>query len=104
MIERNKTKTLQIQSVMKKSYVSQLIMIILVPLVINGFQNNKIDGPNGLAGQVHDFQITAFLFMALFNLVNFPYIFTRIIRCVTCLRNFFIRSYCQVIGEVDTIE
>ena len=49
---------------MHKSYVSQLINIILIPIIINVVLDDNIDGPTGLAGQVHDFQLTSFLFMA----------------------------------------
>ena len=97
-IEENYTKTINIVSVMNKSYISHLVNIILVPLIIFGFQDENIDGPNGLAGQVHDFQLTAFFFMTLFNLINVPHRIVRFIECVPCLRRMAIKYFCRITG------
>jgi hypothetical protein len=87
---------------MNKSYVSQMINIILIPIIINMIQDENLDGPTGLAGQVHDFQLTSFLFMTLFNLVNVPHRIVSFIRCIPCLRRYAIRYLCRVTGEFDT--
>jgi len=83
---------------MHKSYVSQLINIILIPIIINVVLDDNIDGPTGLAGQVHDFQLTSFLFMALFNLINIPHRIVQIIKCIPCLRRLAIKYLCRVTG------
>lgn len=101
-IEENYTKTANIMSVMNKSYVSQSINIILIPIILSYFSENDLDGPTGLAGQVHDFQLTSFLFMTLFNLVNVPFRFTQFLKCFKCLRRPIIRYFCRISGEFDT--
>ena len=79
-IEENYTKTDNLISVMNKSYLTQVINLIVVPMVIYlGFNNNHIDGADGLTGQIHDFQLTSVLFMTLFNLVNVPHRIVRLI-------------------------
>ena len=101
LLEENYTKTINIMSVMNKSYASQLINIILIPIIINVFQDDNIDGPTGLAGQVHDFQLTSFLFMFLFNMVNIPHRITMLIQCIPCLRRKAIQYHCRITGEFD---
>lgn len=49
-IEENYSKTINIMSVMDKSYASQLINIILIPLILNTSDGDTINGPTGLAG------------------------------------------------------
>ena len=97
-IEENYTKTDNLISVMNKSYVTQAINLIIVPMVVSVGINGKIDGVNGLTGAVHDFQLTAFLFMALFNFVNVPHRLTMLILHVKCLRRMAIRYFCRVTG------
>ena len=58
---------------------------------MNYVYNNNWSSPAGLAGAVHDYQITAFLFMILFNLVNIPHRFNQLILCLPCFRRFAIR-------------
>lgn len=97
-IEENYTKTINITSVMNKSYFSQMINLILIPIILNVVVNDQIHGATGLAGQTHDFQITAFLFMTLFNLIYVPFRFFQFVRLVKPLRRFFIRKLCRVTG------
>lgn len=101
-IEENYTKTINIMSVMNKSYLSQLINIIIIPIILNIGVSDNLHGATGLAGQAHDFQITVFLFMTLFNLVNVPDLFIKFLRFVKPIRRFVIRYLCRVTGELDT--
>ena len=80
---------------MNKSYFSQLVNIIIIPLALN-YQN--LHDPAGLAGQTHDFQITAFLFMALFNFIYVPHRIMQVIRCIKPLRRLLIRMMTHVTG------
>ena len=98
LLEDNQTKTINIISVMNKSYVSQLINIIFIPIIIKVVQDNDIDSPNGLAAQTHDFQLTSLIFMTLFNLINVPHRLVMLIQCVPCLRRLAIKYYCKVSG------
>lgn len=97
-IEKNHTKTDNITSVMNKSYISQVMNIILIPILLNLVLANNLDGPSGLAGAIHDYQITAFFFMMIFNFVNFPHLILIVIRNIKCLRRAVIRFYCRVTG------
>lgn len=89
---------------MNKSYLSQLINIIVIPIILNIAITDNLHGATGLAGQVHDFQITAFLFMTLFNLVNVPDLYIKFLRFVRPLRRFTIRYMCRATGRIDTYE
>ena len=103
-IEENHTKTANIISVMNKSFVTQTINLIVVPMIVSVGINDRIDGVGGLTGQIHDFQLTAFIFMTLFNLINVPHRIVMLIQHVKCLRRMAIRYYCRVTGELDTID
>ena len=98
-IEENYTKTINIMSVMNKSYISQSINIIIIPIILN---SDNLDGPSGLAGQVHDFQITSFLFMTLFNLVNVPHRIVQFLKCFPCIRRPIIKYLCRITGDFDS--
>ena len=89
---------------MNKSYFSQIINIIFIPIILNVVVSDNLDGATGLSGQVHDFQLTAFLFMMLFNLVNVPHRMISFIRCVKPLRRWAIKYFCRVSGDLDTFE
>ena len=71
---------------MNKSYLSQLINIIVIPIILNIAITDNLHGATGLAGQVHDFQITAFLFMTLFNLVNVPDLYIKFLNRIPFLK------------------
>ena len=89
---------------MNKSFVTQTINLIVVPMIVSVGINDRIDGVGGLTGQIHDFQLTAFIFMTLFNLINVPHRIVMLIQHVKCLRRMAIRYYCRVTGELDTID
>lgn len=103
-IEQNHTKTDNITSAMNKSYISQVMNIILIPIILNLVLKFSIDGPSGLAGAIHDYQITAFFFMMIFNFINFPHLILKIIRGIKCFRRAAITFYCRVTGELDTYD
>ena len=103
-IEENHTKTDNITSVMNKSYISQVMNIILIPIILNLVLADRLDGPSGLAGAIHDYQITAFFFMMVFNFINFPHLFLILFRNVKCIRRLVIRLYCRVTGDLDTYD
>jgi hypothetical protein len=104
VIEKNNTKTANVISVMNKSYFTQAINLIVVPMIINVSVKDNIDGADGLMGQIHDFQLTSFIFMMLFNLINVPHRIVMFIQCVKCLRRMAIRYFCRVTGEFDNID
>ena len=89
-------------SVMNKSYISQMVNVIIIPILINYVENDNLDGPTGLAGQAHDFQLTSFIFMTLFNLINVPHRFIQFLKCFKCLRRLVIRYLCRVTGDFDS--
>lgn len=89
---------------MNKSYVTQTINLIVVPMVVSVGVNDHIDGAAGLAGQIQDFQLTAFIFMFLFNFINVPHRIVMLIQHVKCFRRMAIRYLCRVTGELDTME
>lgn len=88
---------------MNKSYVAQGINIILVPMIVTVGINNKLDGADGLMGQIHDYQLLSLLFMILFNFINVPHRIVQLIECIKCLRRAAIQYYCRVTGELDNI-
>ena len=83
---------------MNKTFVTQTINLIVVPLVVNVGINGKLDGVGGLMGTIHDYQLTTFLFMALFNFINVPHRIVMLIQHVKCLRRLAIRYLCRVTG------
>jgi hypothetical protein len=85
-IEQSKTKTEAILSIMNKSYLAQSCNVIVLPMLMNLAFASDLDGPAGLAGAVHDYQITAFLFMLVFNLLNVPHRLAQLVLCLPCLR------------------
>ena len=87
---------------MNKNYVASSINIIVVPLIITGGLDNNFISPSGLTGTIHDYQITAFGFMILFNLINLPYRWSQLVRCIKCLRRSAIKKYCKIIGKLDS--
>ena len=89
---------------MNKSYFSQIVNLIFIPIILNVVVNDNIYGATGLSGQVHDFQLTAFLFMMLFNLINVPHRIVSFIRCVKPLRRLTIKYLCRVTGDLDTFD
>lgn len=89
---------------MNKSYFSQLINIIIIPIILNIGISDNLHGATGLAGQAHDFQITVFLFMTLFNLINVPNLYIKFLRGLKPLRRFTIRYMCRATGQIDTFE
>ena len=102
-IEHNKTKTESITSVMNKSYLAQSANVIILPLVMNLGIGHNLNGANGLAGTVHDYQLTAFLFMILFNLVNIPHRLTQLIVCIPLTRRLFIK-YLMRVKTFDSLD
>ena len=64
---------------MNKSYFGQAVNIIIVPMVVTVGINGKLDGADGLMGQIHDYQLLSLLFMIYFNLINVPHRIVQII-------------------------
>jgi hypothetical protein len=104
VFEKNNSKTANVISVMNKSYFTQAVNLIIVPMIINVAVKNNIDGADGLMGQIHDFQLTSFIFMVIFNLVNVPHRVVMLIQSIKCLRRMAIRYFCRVTGEFDNVE
>ena len=102
-IEKNKTKTESVVSVMNKSYLTQSFNIIVLPIVMSVSIGNNLNGVDGLSGAVHDYQLTAFLFMILFNLINVPHRLTQLIVCLPCTRRLFIK-YLLRVEKFESIE
>lgn len=103
-IEKNKTKTESMASVMHKSYLAQSANVIILPIIVNLVFGDKLFEPSGLAGAVHDYQLTVFIFMIFFNVINVPHRITQLIVCIPCLRRIFIKYYCRVIDKLTTYE
>ena len=101
-IEKNHTKTDNLISIMNKNYVASTMNIIVVPLVVTGFVDGNFISPSGLTGTIHDYQITAFLFFLLWNLINLPYRWKQIVRCISCLRRRAISATCKIFGKLDS--
>lgn len=78
---------------MNKSYVIQSFNVIFLPIIFNIYYKYDLYGPAGLAGSAHDYQITAFCFMILFNLINIPHRINQLILCIPFLRRLVIRYY-----------
>lgn len=95
-IEHNKTKTESVVSVMNKSYLAQSFNIIVLPIFMSVALADNLHGVDGLSGAVHDYQLTAFLFMILFNLVNVPHRITQLIICFSCTRRLLIKYLLRV--------
>ena len=104
VIEKNHTKTDNLVSIMNKNYLASTMNIIIVPLIVTGGFDQNFISPSGLTGTIHDYQITAFGFMMLFNLINLPYRFSQLTRCLTCLRRRAIKNSCKIFGKLDTYE
>ena len=83
-LEENKTKTEYVVSVMNKSYLAQSFNIIVQPIIMFCVLQDKLDAVDGLSGAVHDYQITAFIFMFFFNCANVPYRVLRLIVLIPC--------------------
>lgn len=95
-IEENKTKSEQIASVMNKSYLGQSCNVIVLPMIMNLVFADNLYGPNGLSGAVHDYQITVFFFMLLFNLINIPHRITQLLVLIPCTRRMLIKYFCRI--------
>ena len=89
---------------MNKSYLGQSCNIIVLPLIMNLVFNDNLNGPNGLSGAVHDYQVTVFLFMLLFNLINIPHRLTQLLVCFPCTRRPLIKYFCRVTDELDSLQ
>ena len=103
-IEQNKTKTEYVVSVMNKSYLAQSFNIIVQPIILFCVLQDKLDAVDGLSGSVHDYQITAFIFMFFFNLVNVPYRILRLLLAVSTIRRLIIRYLCRATGDFYSFE
>ena len=103
-IEENYTKTANVISIMNKGYFSHITFFIIPPLAVSGFSEGNYDGPRGVAGQVHDFQLVVFCFTILFNLINIPHRLVMLIECISCLRRRAIKYLCRITGEFDTYD
>ena len=102
--EDDKTKTESIISVMNKSYVAQSFNIIILPIIMSLVFADDLNGAGGLAGSVHDYQLTVFLFMILFNLINIPHRITQLLVLFPCTRRLIIKYLCRVTDELDSME
>lgn len=102
-IEKNKTKTESIVSVMNKSYIAQSFNIIVLPMVMNLSFADNLEGVDGLSGAVHDYQLTAFIFMILFNLINVPHRLTQLLVLIPCVRRLLISYLCRVTNELNSV-
>lgn len=89
-------------SVMHKSYLAQSVNVIALPIIVNLAFNDKLFEPSGLGGAVHDYQLTVFIFMFFFNVVNIPHRITQLIVCIPCFRRLFIKYHCRVIDKLQT--
>ena len=89
---------------MNKSYVGQSFNIIVLPLIIHLGLDNNLKGINGLSGAIHDYQLTSFVFSIIFNLVNVPYRITQLIVLIPCLRRIFIKYYCRITNNLNSLE
>ena len=78
---------------MNKSYFIQSFHVIILPLLFNLYYKYDLYGSDGLAGSAHDYQISSFIFMIIFNLVNIPHRINQIIICIPFLRRLAIRYY-----------
>ena len=103
-LEQNKTKTEYVVSVMNKSYLAQSFNIIVNPIILFCLMQDKLDAVDGLSGAVHDYQITAFLFMFFFNLVNIPYRILRFIVWIPFTRRLIIKYLCRATGDSYSYE
>ena len=88
---------------MNKSYLAQSANIIILPIIMNVVIGGNLHGVTGLAGAVHDYQLTAFLFMILFNLVNVPHRLTQLIVCLPCTRRLLI-MYLLRVEKLENME
>ena len=102
--EKNKTQTENIISIMNKVYFFQCFSLIVLPIIINVAMNDNLDGPDGLVGHFHDYQLVACFFMTLFHIINIPHRIVLLIKHVKCLRRLAIKYFCRVTGDFDNIE
>lgn len=89
---------------MNKVYFFQCFNLIVLPIIINVALNDNLDGPDGLVGHFHDYQLVACFFMTLFHIINIPHRIVLLIKHVKCLRRLAIKYFCRVTGDFDNIE
>jgi hypothetical protein len=87
---------------MSKGAFAQAINVLVNPLIFNYVMRKNLYGNEGLISSTLDYHVT-FLFMQIFlNFINVPYQIRRISIHIKCLRNWIIRRYSKIVGEVDT--
>ena len=89
---------------MNKSYIAQSFNIIILPMIMNLVFKDNVDGPDGLMGAIHDYQLTAFLFMILFNLINVPHRLTQLLVLMPCTRRLITQYLCRVTNDFNSME
>jgi hypothetical protein len=91
-LEYNHTLTNKIISQMTKSSAAMWINIIILPIIVNYFLNNRYYGADGLAGIIFDYHISALTVGLTVKLLDPLNLIFKFLICVKCIRNYIIKT------------
>lgn len=103
-LEYNHTCTNKIVSQMTKTSVAMWINIILLPIIVNYFINNRYYGSDGLAGIVFDYHISTITVGLTVKLLDPVSLLIYLGINIKCIRNYLIKARYRKGKSQDQIE
>jgi hypothetical protein len=103
-LEYNHTCTNKIVSQMTKTSVAMWINIILLPIIVNYFINNRYYGSDGLAGIVFDYHISTITVGLMVKLLDPASLLIYLGINIKCIRNYLIKARYRKGKSHDQIE